>query len=59
MNSEMLNKNFAHKKTVLTGSIFSSAREVSDYDEWTPDIIEERSAKITEWALERWPDTKF
>lgn len=32
----------------------ASEREVAEWEEWTPESVEERQARIAAWAMERW-----
>jgi len=38
-----------------TNSMYKSIREVFEkYDSWKPSDIQERTIKLTNWALSRW-----
>jgi hypothetical protein len=57
MNGELKNTSYAIKRPEYEkDAMFKSARQfASKYDDWTPDLLKERSEELVEWALNRWP----
>ena len=55
-NNNVSNKSFLIKKSKIdTNSMYKSTREVFEkYDSWKPSDIQERTLKLTNWALSRW-----
>jgi hypothetical protein len=37
-------------------STFLTTRRLAGYKRWTTEVIEERTAKMTEWVVKRWPE---
>lgn len=58
MNIELSNGPYSAKKpTFEADAMFKSARKfASDNADWTPETLAERSEKLVDWALLRWPD---
>lgn len=55
LNKAITNKPFEEVQIQLeNSSIFLSTKEISENKSWTPDTIQERTQKITEFALKRW-----
>ena len=54
--NKVLNKDYSKKKVeYAASSMYTITREFSkEYDEWTPEILQERQNKIVDWALEKW-----
>ena len=55
-NNNVSNKSFLIKKMKIdTNSMYKYTREVFEkYDSWKPSDIQERTIKLTNWALSRW-----
>ena len=60
-NSSLSNKPFPDKKGAIdaegpcyaTSSLFQE-RELAPLDDWTPEAIDERRARLLDWAKRRW-----
>ena len=48
------NRNFGSKKQVFEDSPISITRKISSFDNWTPDVVNERSAVIAKDAARVW-----
>lgn len=55
MNPSGGNSEFSKKREGYKNSIFASARELSEFPDWSAETIVMRSQRIAEWALTRWP----
>ena len=53
-NSEMWNREFVEKRNFYTRSCLFQELEIAKCDEWTPEAIDKRRAKLLAWAEERW-----
>ncbi len=53
-NSELSNREFVEKKDYYTKSRLFQELEIAKYDDWTPEAIDKRRAKLLGWAKERW-----
>ena len=53
-NSEMWNREFVEKKEIYTRSRLFQELEIAKCDDWTPEAIDRRRAKLLAWAKERW-----
>ena len=53
-NSELSNREFVEKKDYYTKSRLFQELEIANYDDWTPEAIDKRRAKLLAWAQERW-----
>jgi len=54
LNLEASDNPFDQKKTKYMGSDFEMSKSISDYDEWSIEIIENRSKELAEAATEIW-----
>ena len=48
------NHNFAAKKRAFSESTLQMPRTLAGYDEWTPEIVEQRSSELAEKAAKTW-----
>ena len=48
------NRNFAAKRLIFANSTLEMSRAVSEYDEWTPAIVERRSKELAKQAAATW-----
>ncbi len=57
MNASVSNKAYSDKRDrYKNDSMFKSARIFADeYEAWNPDTLNERSEKLSDWAIKRWP----
>lgn len=55
MNPSQGQNDFSLKKAAFADSIFASAREVAKEAVWNAQTIKNRSKRIADWALTRWP----
>jgi hypothetical protein len=57
MNQGLGNCSYEQKREAYRDdSVFKAARRFAeDYTEWTPAMLETRSATLAEWAVQRWP----
>lgn len=53
-NSELSNREFAEKRKLYTISRLFQELEIAKCDEWTPEAVDNRRAKLLAWAKERW-----
>lgn len=55
MNPEAGQSAFEKKKEFYKKSMFASARQLSEFQDWNAETLADRAEKIANWALERWP----
>ncbi|HET8890944.1 MAG TPA: DUF262 domain-containing HNH endonuclease family protein [Candidatus Angelobacter sp.] len=57
MNQSLGNNPYAAKRQVYCeDSGFKAARKFGEaHSVWTPDLLEERSSELADWAIKRWP----
>lgn len=55
MNPSTGQGTFEVKKSAYANSIFASAREVAQIATWDLEAIRDRSGRIADWAVTRWP----
>lgn len=55
-NKDLSNKSFAEKKAKYNDSKLVVQRQLAGHEEWGPDQISERTKRLVEFVLRRWPD---
>lgn len=55
LNSDIDNTSFETKKLTYSLAPYEITRQVSDYEKWSPESIENRQAILAELALKAWP----
>ena len=53
-SSTEYNRNFAAKRLAFANSTLQMSRTVSEYDEWTPAVVEKRSKELAKKAAATW-----
>jgi len=53
-NSRLGNSEFAKKRDIYATSRLFQELEIAQHDDWTPEAIDKRRAKLLAWAKERW-----
>jgi Protein of unknown function (DUF1524) len=54
LNISFANANFSHKRTSYNESTLFTLQQISEHSQWREKQINERTAKITSYALKRW-----